>query len=100
MNSGHEIHKEQPQLVIDAIREVVEAVRSGKRSLTQGDFSVDVPSCVARLSFLPLNHTLVGIRFRFAFLGWLWIFLRERVQDLPAVRTGLLFAAVHENNNA
>jgi pimeloyl-ACP methyl ester carboxylesterase len=29
-NSGHEIHKEQPQLVIDAIREVVEAVRSGK----------------------------------------------------------------------
>jgi len=31
-NSGHEIHKEQPQLVIDAIREVVEAVRSQKRS--------------------------------------------------------------------
>ena len=30
-NSGHEIHKEQPQLVIVAIREVVEAVRSGKR---------------------------------------------------------------------
>ena len=28
-NSGHEIHKEQPQLVTDAIREVVEAVRSG-----------------------------------------------------------------------
>jgi pimeloyl-ACP methyl ester carboxylesterase len=28
-NSGHEIHKEQPQLVIDAIREVVDAVRSG-----------------------------------------------------------------------
>ena len=26
-NSGHEIHKEQPQLVIDAIREVVEAAR-------------------------------------------------------------------------
>jgi pimeloyl-ACP methyl ester carboxylesterase len=30
-NSGHEIHKEQQQLVIDGIREVVEAVRSGKR---------------------------------------------------------------------
>ncbi len=30
-NSGHEIHKEQPQLVIDAIREVVQAVCSGKR---------------------------------------------------------------------
>ena len=28
-NSGHEIHKEQPQLVIDSIREVVQAVRSG-----------------------------------------------------------------------
>jgi pimeloyl-ACP methyl ester carboxylesterase len=28
-NSGHEIHKERPQLVIDAIREVVDAVRSG-----------------------------------------------------------------------
>ena len=26
-NSGHEIHKEQPRLVIDAIREVVDAVR-------------------------------------------------------------------------
>ncbi len=32
-NSGHEIHKEQPQLVIDAIREVVEAVRRGRRQL-------------------------------------------------------------------
>jgi pimeloyl-ACP methyl ester carboxylesterase len=30
-NSGHEIHKEQPRLVIDAIREVVEAVRNEKR---------------------------------------------------------------------
>jgi pimeloyl-ACP methyl ester carboxylesterase len=30
-NSGHEIHKEQPQLVIDAIREVVDAVRSAGR---------------------------------------------------------------------
>jgi pimeloyl-ACP methyl ester carboxylesterase len=34
-NSGHEIHKEQPQLVIDAIREVIEAMRSGKRQLTR-----------------------------------------------------------------
>jgi len=30
-NSCHEIHKEQPQLVIDAIREVVEVVRSEKQ---------------------------------------------------------------------
>jgi pimeloyl-ACP methyl ester carboxylesterase len=34
-NSGHVIQMEQPQLVIDAIREVVEAVRSGRRQLTQ-----------------------------------------------------------------
>jgi len=29
-NSGHELHKEQPRLVIDSIREVVDAVRSGR----------------------------------------------------------------------
>jgi pimeloyl-ACP methyl ester carboxylesterase len=34
-DSGHEIHKEQPQLVIDAIRDVVEAVRSGSRQLAR-----------------------------------------------------------------
>jgi hypothetical protein len=31
-NSGHEIHKEQPQLVIDAIRQVVEAARNATSS--------------------------------------------------------------------
>jgi hypothetical protein len=30
-NSGHEIHKEQPQLVVEAIRDVVDTVRSGSR---------------------------------------------------------------------
>ncbi len=34
-NSGHEIHKEQPQLVVDAIREVVEAVRRGSRDMAR-----------------------------------------------------------------
>jgi pimeloyl-ACP methyl ester carboxylesterase len=34
-NSGHEIHKEHPQLVIDSIREVVEAVRSGSGHLAR-----------------------------------------------------------------
>jgi len=29
-NSGHDVHKEQPQLVIDSIRKIVQAVRSGK----------------------------------------------------------------------
>lgn len=32
-DSGHEIHKDQPQLVLDPIREVVDAVRTGKTSL-------------------------------------------------------------------
>jgi pimeloyl-ACP methyl ester carboxylesterase len=32
-NSGHEIHKERPQLVIDSIREVVEAVRNGSQQM-------------------------------------------------------------------
>jgi pimeloyl-ACP methyl ester carboxylesterase len=31
-NSGHEIHKEQPQLVIDAVRQVVDAARSATSS--------------------------------------------------------------------
>ena len=30
-NSGHEIHKEQPQLVINSIRNVVDAVRGRRR---------------------------------------------------------------------
>ena len=34
-NSVHEIHKEQPQHVIDAIRQVVEAVRSDDRQLAR-----------------------------------------------------------------
>jgi pimeloyl-ACP methyl ester carboxylesterase len=33
-HSGHNIHKEQPQLVIDAIREVVDAVRGGRTRLS------------------------------------------------------------------
>lgn len=32
-DSGHEIHKEQPQLVIDSIRDVVEAVRAGRTEM-------------------------------------------------------------------
>lgn len=34
-NSDHEIHKEQPQVVIAAIREVVEAARKGRLQFTQ-----------------------------------------------------------------
>jgi len=34
-NSGHEIHKKQPQIVISAIRDVVDAARSGRRQLAR-----------------------------------------------------------------
>jgi pimeloyl-ACP methyl ester carboxylesterase len=34
-NSGHAIQMEQPQLVIDAIREVIETIRNRKRSVTR-----------------------------------------------------------------
>ena len=34
-NSGHEIHKERPRLVTEAIIDVVDAVRAGKTSLAQ-----------------------------------------------------------------
>jgi len=32
-NSGHNIHREQPQLVVGAIRDVVDAVRGGRDTL-------------------------------------------------------------------
>ena len=34
-NSGHNIHREQPQLVVEAIRDVVDAVRSGRDALVR-----------------------------------------------------------------
>ena len=33
-NSGHDIHNEQPQLVIDAIRQVVDANREGAETVS------------------------------------------------------------------
>jgi len=38
-NSGHAIQMEQPQLVIDAIREVIEAVRSGSHQVARNELS-------------------------------------------------------------
>jgi pimeloyl-ACP methyl ester carboxylesterase len=40
-NSGHEIHKEQPGLVIDAIRQVVEAVRRERRQPGRRGAAID-----------------------------------------------------------
>ena len=42
-NSGHEIHKEQPQLVIDAIREVVDAVRREKGQPAHNETDTELP---------------------------------------------------------
>ena len=36
-NSGHVIQMEQPQLVVDAIREVVEAVRRGNHQVVRNE---------------------------------------------------------------
>ena len=33
-DSGHDIHKDQPQLVVDSIRDVVDAVRAGRTALS------------------------------------------------------------------
>ena len=36
-NSGHAIQMEEPQLVIDAIHQVVDAVRSGSHQVARGE---------------------------------------------------------------
>ena len=47
-NSGHAIQMEQPQLVIDAIRLVVDAVRSGTHQLARSETGTELPSIAAR----------------------------------------------------
>ena len=42
-NSGHAIQMEQPQLVIDAIRQVVDAVRSGSHQVARSETGADLP---------------------------------------------------------
>lgn len=54
-NSGHHIFAEQPQLVNDAIQEVVEAVRQGCTTIPcngvppKTDASITIPACALRL---------------------------------------------------
>lgn len=43
-NSGHAIQMEQPQLVINAIREVVEAVRNGSHQVANNETEAELPS--------------------------------------------------------
>ena len=72
-NSGHEIHKDQPQLVIDAIREVVEAVRSGRRQLTRGVNPRPGPVLLRSMALILLARVRVGSvgqsRWRVVYLG-------------------------------
>src|SRR5262245_9799140 len=42
-NSGHAIQMEQPQFVVDAIRDVVEAVRSGRHQVEHNKKSTELP---------------------------------------------------------
>ena len=61
---------------------------------------MDVPSCVAKLSFLVLSETSVGILFQFPFGRRLGFLLRQRVQDLSADPGGVLFISINENDDA
>jgi len=54
-NSGHAIQMEQPQLVIDAIREVIEAVRSGSHQVARNETDAELSPIaeLARTKFPP-----------------------------------------------
>ena len=56
-NSGHAIQMEQPQLVINAIRQVVEAVRSGSHQVTSNKTEAELPS-IAESSRIALEKAL------------------------------------------
>src|SRR6266496_716351 len=56
-NSGHAIQMEQPQLVIDAIRQVVDAVRSGSHQVARNMTDAELPS-IAESSRIALAANL------------------------------------------
>ncbi len=59
-NSGHEIHKEQPQLVIDAIREVVDAGRDPRSWRRSG--TMTAPSGAAARHLISASVQVFGRR--------------------------------------
>ena len=64
-NSGHAIQMEQPQLVIDAIRQVIEAVRSESHRLGQNKKDTALPPITERSRFAlekALEETLAKSR--------------------------------------
>ncbi|MER8406052.1 hypothetical protein NKH16_15065 [Mesorhizobium sp. M1307] len=42
-DSGHDIHKDQRQLVLDSIREVVDAVRTGRQAWSRSGLACPAP---------------------------------------------------------
>ena len=56
-HSGHAIQMEQPQLVIDAIRQVVETVRSGNHQVARNQTDTGLPP-IAKSSRIPLEKAL------------------------------------------
>jgi pimeloyl-ACP methyl ester carboxylesterase len=56
-NSGHAIQMEQPQLVIDAIRQVVGAVRSGSHQVARSETGIELPS-ITESSRIALEKAL------------------------------------------
>jgi pimeloyl-ACP methyl ester carboxylesterase len=56
-NSGHAIQMEQPQLVIDAIRHVIEAVRSGSHQVARNETDAEL-SPIAESSRIALEKAL------------------------------------------
>ena len=56
-NSGHAIQMEQPQLVIDAIRHVIEAVRSGSHQVARNETDAEL-SPIAESSRIAFEKAL------------------------------------------
>ena len=62
-HSGHYIHQEQPQLVIDSIREVVDAARVGSTTLVDTGGSPMVPAVTLAAGLALLVSSLAVMRF-------------------------------------
>ena len=62
-HSGHYIHQEQPQLVIDSIREVVDAARVGSTTLGDTGGPPMVPAVILAAGLALLVSSLAVMRF-------------------------------------
>ena len=62
-HSGHYIHQEQPQLVIDSIREVVDAARVGSTTLVDTGGSPMVPAVILAASLALFISSFAVMRF-------------------------------------